>query len=247
MWGSLRAMNVRAAGTAAGEQPRAGKAVAKTADFKGALARAQAPFAPPPSRTQPAALAARPVGSGSLAAVPGLASFRGRIAAQESAGAGWSARNPASGALGRYQMLPVALKDIGWQDASGAWTGRAAALGIRSEADFLSSPAAQEAAMGQFLQRTEKQLAANGALGAAGTVVTATDGQPLPITEAGLVAAAHRRGAGAVARWLEHRTRTPDAPVPEATRAAFASVERRLRDFAGLSVAAGPAGASPSA
>ncbi|MFC7735699.1 hypothetical protein ACFQX4_07515 [Roseomonas sp. GCM10028921] len=94
-------MNVRAAGTTAGQQPRAGKAVAKTADLKGALARAQAPFAPLPSRPPLAALAARSAGGGSLAAGPGTASFRGRIAAQGSAGAGWSARNPASGALGR--------------------------------------------------------------------------------------------------------------------------------------------------
>ena len=101
--------------------------------------------------------------------------------------------------------------------------------------------------MSQYLQRTERQLAANGALGAAGRTVTATDGQPLAITEAGLVAAAHRRGAGAVARWLDHRTRTPDAPVPEASRTAFANVEQRLRDFAGVAYASGSRRVSPSA
>ncbi|WP_043836917.1 hypothetical protein [Muricoccus aerilatus] len=218
---------------------RAVKAVAKTADFKGALARAQAPFVP-----VRAAAAARPT-EATRAAGPDAA-FRNRIAAQESAAAGWGARNAASGALGRYQLLPVALRDIGWQDASGNWTERAAAAGVRSEADFLANPSAQEAAMGQYLARTERQLSANGALGAAGRTVKASDGQPVTLTEAGLVAAAHRRGAGAVARWLEHRTRTPDAPVPEASRAAFAGVERRLRDFSDLSYAA-RAGVSPSA
>ena len=219
-------MSTQAVQAMATRPARTGKAVAKTADFKAVLAQSQAPFPVQPTRTARAAPAAMQAGRGADS------SFRHRIAAQESAGAGWAARNPASGALGRYQILPVALRDIGWQGADGNWTGRAAALGVRSEADFLASPAAQEAAMGQFLERAERQLQANGALGAAGRTVTGTDGQPLAITEAGLVAAAHRRGAGAVARWVEHRTRTPDAPVPEASRAAFASVERRLRDFA---------------
>jgi hypothetical protein len=84
---------------------RTSKPVAKTADFKGLLARAQAPFDVQP---RPAALA-RGV---NLRA--GEDAFRSRIAALESAGSGWSARNAASGALGRYQFLPVALRDIGW-------------------------------------------------------------------------------------------------------------------------------------
>ena len=232
-------MSTQAVQALAPRTGRAVKAVAKTADFKGALARAQAPFVP-----VRAVAAARPAEASRVAGPD--AAFRNRIAAQESAGAGWGARNAASGALGRYQLLPVALRDIGWQDASGNWTERAAAAGVRSEADFLATPSAQEAAMGQYLARTERQLSANGALGAAGRTVKASDGQPVTLTEAGLVAAAHRRGAGAVARWLEHRTRTPDAPVPEASRAAFAGVERRLRDFADISYAA-RSGVSPSA
>ena len=251
-------MSTQAVQAAASRASRAGKAVAKTADFKGALARAQAPFIPMAQAARPAPRVQLAVAQ---AAVPlpraeaeprgavraGDAVFRGRIAAQESAGAGWAARNASSGALGRYQMLPVALRDIGWQGADGSWTGGASRYGIGSEADFLANPAAQEAAMSQYLQRTERQLAANGALGAAGRTVTATDGQPLAITEAGLVAAAHRRGAGAVARWLDHRTRTPDAPVPEASRTAFANVEQRLRDFAGVAYASGSRRVSPSA
>jgi hypothetical protein len=241
-------MSTQAVQSMAPRPNRAGKAVAKTADFKSALARAQAPFTPLPARMPRGGTAAAAAHPPARTVLAGEDAFRSRIAALESAGSNWSARNPTSGALGRYQFLPVALRDIGWQDASGAWTARAAAQGVQSEADFLASPAAQEAAMGQYLQRTERQLAANGALGAAGQTVTATDGQPLAITEAGLVAAAHRRGAGAVARWLEHRTRTPEAPVPEASRAAFAGVEQRLRDFAGVAYAArGRGGVSPSA
>ena len=232
---------------AAAQRPgRAVKTVAKTADFKGALARAQAPFAPAPARpAQIAASTATGTATGT-AAVGGDATFRGRIAALESAGAGWAARNPTSGALGRYQFMPIALRDIGWQDGTGAWTDRAAAAGVRSENDFLSNPTAQEKAMSDYLLRAEQQLSANGSLRAAGQTVTATDGRAVPLTEAGLVAAAHRRGAGAVARWLDHRTRTPEAPVPEATRVAFADVEQRLRDFAGVAYAT-RAGISPSA
>ena len=113
--------------------------------------------------------------------------FRNRIAALESAGAGWAARNPSSGALGRYQFMPIALRDIGWQDQAGGWTERAASAGVRSEADFLSNPAAQETAMSQYLMRAEQQLSANGALRAAGQTVTATN------TEAGVT---HRYTVG---------------------------------------------------
>ena len=238
----------RAAPVGGRRASRAGKPVAKTGDFKRALARAQAPFEVRiPARTAMAAAlpAARAV-STALPRTPDA--FRDRIAALESAGSGgWAARNPTSGALGRYQFVPVALQDIGWRDASGAWTERAAAHGVTSEETFLANPGAQEAAMAAYLGRTERMLAASGALSAAGTQVTGMDGAPLAVTESGLVAAAHRRGAGAVARWLEHRTRTPDAPVPDAQRAAFAQVEARVRDFAGVAYAGPPRAVATSA
>ena len=46
-----------------------------------------------------------------------------------------------------------------------------------------------------------------------GGTLRGLDGQEVPLTEGGLVAAAHRRGAGLLARWLQHRTETPDAPL----------------------------------
>ncbi|MFT8244776.1 hypothetical protein [Roseomonas sp. BN140053] len=268
-----------------------GKAVAKTADFKGALARAQAPF--PPARPQAArinaqslallaqaeansqardaAAAARslartaagpdrtaaPAGvqvvalrtpaPRAFAAAPGAgeAELRARIALLESGqepGMGYGARNASSGALGRYQFMPVALRDIGWQDAQGRWTDTAARQGVTSDAGFLGNAAAQEAAMDTYLQRKASQLTANGSMATVGQVLPGLDGQPVPLTEAGLVAAAHRRGAATVARWLEHRARTPDAPLSPAQRNAFNNVEQRLRDFAGV-----PYGATRSA
>lgn len=166
------------------------------------------------------------------------AGFADRIALRESSaqrpGQGYGARNPRSGALGRYQITPQALRDLGWQDAEGRWTPRAARHGAASEAAFLASPAAQEAALAGVLRRNERQLDRNGSLARAGGVVTGLDGGAVPLTEAGLVAAAHRRGAGSVARYLAHRTTTPDAQLGPAERRAFAAVEGRLREFADL-------------
>lgn len=147
---------------------------------------------------------------------------------------GYAVRNTRSGALGRYQMLPIALRDIGWMDASGGWTSRAAAAGVRSTADFLARPAAQEAAMADYLRRAEQQLSANGALDKAGRRLRGLDGQPILLTRTGLVAAAHRQGAGAVAKWLEHRMEQPAAPLSPAERSRFQSIETRLRNFASL-------------
>ena len=48
--------------------------------------------------------------------------------------------------------------------------------------------------MGAYLRRAETLLERNGSLSRSGGAVTGLDGTPVPLTEAGLVAAAHRRG-----------------------------------------------------
>jgi hypothetical protein len=185
----LRAMD-RTTGIAQGGIARPGGAALRTAKanaFKQAMARAMEGAGPPARLPTPA---------------PRLAenAFRARIAFAESSARapdqGLGARNPTSGALGRYQITPQALRDLGWQDAGGRWTALAARNGVRSEADFLASAPAQEAAMAAYLRRAEQQLDRNGSLARAGSTVTGLDGQAVPLTEAGLVAAAHRRGAG---------------------------------------------------
>lgn len=216
-----------------------------------AVRRAEAPATPPPARraaggfrlalagAERAIPAARP---GSLGGRPWEAApngeFRARIAAAERSAEhpnnGYGQVNGRSGALGRYQFLPSTLMDMGWKDASGAWTERA---GVRGDAEFLGSPQAQEAAFTAFLRRVETQLERNGALGRQGGAVQGLDGAAVPLTEAGLMAAAHRRGAGMLARYLQHRTETPDAPLRPALRRAFEAVERRLRDFADVGYA----------
>ncbi len=164
--------------------------------------------------------------------------FRQRIAeaerSAEHAQGGYGLRNPRSGALGRYQMLPSTLQDLGWRNSAGSWTDLAARHGVRSEADFLGNHGAQETAMSMFLRRVETQLERNGAAARQGATLRGIGGQEIQLTEAGLVAAAHRRGSGMVARWIAHRSDTPDAPLSAGQRAAFAQVERRLADFAAL-------------
>ena len=227
----------------------------KHRDFKPALARAQPPATPSPARPvlQPAVargpapaatpVIARPVLPGELQS-PALrpweaqsnAAFRQRIAeaerSAEHARDGYGLRNATSGALGRYQFLPVALRDIGWMDADGRWTEAAARHGATDEGAFLANAPAQEAALSAYLARQEAILDRMGALGAVGTTLTGLDGQPITLTEGALVAAAHRRGASVLARYIAHRTDTPDAPLTPAQRSAFASVEARLRGFA---------------
>jgi len=161
--------------------------------------------------------------------------FRQRIAqaerSAEQAQHGYGLRNPRSGALGRYQFLPNTLLDIGWKDARGGWTATAQRAGVTSDAEFLASPSAQEAAFSAYLRRTETLIDRNGALGQQGRVLRGLHGEDVALTESGMVAAAHRRGAGTLARYIAHRTNTPDAPLSRRDRSAFLAVETRLRNF----------------
>ena len=169
--------------------------------FKQAMLRAmegrspQPPAAAPPARPAATAQAPRPAPAVAQPAPPRApaamaaerpTAFHQLIARLESSAPsrpdqGYGARNPASGALGRYQLLPVALRDIGWQDAAGQWTPLAASHGVRSEGEFLGTPAAQEAAMAAFLRRAEVQLERNGSLARSGGSVAGLDGGAVPL------------------------------------------------------------------
>lgn len=174
--------------------------------------------------------------------------FRQRIAqaerSAEHARDGYGSRNTSSGALGRYQFLPNSLLDLGWKNAQGGWTPLAQRHGVGSEADFLASPAAQEAAMSHFLRRVEVQLERNGVMTRQGAAVRGLNGEEITLTEGGMVAAAHRRGSGMLARYLAHRTNTPDAPLSARERSAFQAVERRLQDFGQVAYASMRPGAN---
>lgn len=167
--------------------------------------------------------------------------FRQRIAqaerSAEQARDGYGVRNPTSGALGRYQFLPNSLLDLGWKNSQGGWTPLAERHGVHSEADFLANPGAQEAAMSHFLRRVEVQLERNGVMARQGGAVQGLNGQEITLTEGGMVAAAHRRGSGMLARYLAHRTNTPEATLSARERSAFQAVERRLQDFSQVAYA----------
>lgn len=170
-------------------------------------------------------------------------SWRQQIAAEETRrsdgdfGYGMSGQ-PGSSALGRYQLLRDPLIDAGWRDrVSSAWSARARSAGVTSDAEFLANPVAQETAFNDVLRANERQLRANGAMGFDGQRLTGLRGGEVPITEAGLAAAAHREGARTVRRYLDHRAANLPAPPAIAGRrgdlSRFNEVERRLQGFAG--------------
>ena len=222
----------------------------KDRDFKPALARVRPPAAPNPARAAPAATppataqapaigaVSTPTQAAALRAWEGRpnAAFRQRIAEAERSAEhqqdGHGLRNASSGALGRYQFVPMALRDIGWMDAEGGWTEAPAGHGVANEGGFLAGPAAQEAAMSAFLARQGAILDRGGTSAVAGKTITGLDGSPIALTEGALVAAAHRRGVGMLAQYLAQRRNTPDAALTPARRSAFESVEHRLRGFA---------------
>lgn len=177
------------------------------------------------------------------------AEFRRAIHRKESDGAGndgYAASG--NGAYGRYQMRVPALQDAGLIDRDGRWTGK---YGLNSFEDFLRAPEAQEKAFADFMARTEGYVrqAASGFEGREIEGKLAT----FKVTEAGLVAAAHRQGAGMLAPYFEFQKdnnwksgdfeNIPDRVVaqiaklqegidnPKPAKEVLASIETRLREF----------------
>lgn len=170
--------------------------------------------------------------------------WREQIAAEETRRStgdfGYGARNSGgSSALGRYQLLRDPLIDAGWRDPeTGNWTQRAREAGVRNDAEFLANPAAQEAALTDVMRRNEAQLRSNGSYNFVGRQLPGLrGGDSIIISESGLNAAAHREGARAVRRYLEHRSLNLPQPAPVEGRGSLSSfnqVEHRLRAFAGI-------------
>ncbi len=141
-------------------------------------------------------------------------------------------------ALGRYQLVRDAREDIGLQDAQGRWTGK---WGVNSAEEFLNNPVAQEKAMDAFLERTEIQLK-NKPTRPLDRIGTKVQGvlAPFEITEAGLLAAGHRRGTGMVSQYVRDMAangwRSDEARWAEKNRLGqFREVEKRLREFEDVS------------
>lgn len=183
---------------------------------------------------------------------PVHADFRREIHKKESEGAansGYGASH--NGAYGRYQMRVPALKDAGLIGEDGRWTGK---YGLRSEQDFLRNPEAQEKAFADFMARTEGYVRQF----ASGFEGRRIEGKvaPFEVTEAGLVAAAHRQGAGMLVPYFEFQKdnnwksgnfeKISDSVVaqiaklqegvanPQSADKVLRSIETRLREFSGI-------------
>jgi hypothetical protein len=131
-------------------------------------------------------------------------------------------------ALGRYQMRFVGLQAAGMIDAAGNWTGK---YGIYSRKQLLANPVAQEQALTDLLNDTERQLRINGSMRYVGSEIEGQRAR-FTITRAGLVAAAHREGAGATHAYLSTAASYGFVTRGRQLNRAGLSVETRLRTFA---------------
>jgi len=172
--------------------------------------------------------------------------FREKLHRHESEGKpnqGYEAKN--GDALGRYQMTPPALKDAGYMDAKGKWTGKD---GIKSEQDFLKNPEIQEKALTEFMAKVEGYVRTSGLNSREGKEIDGIRNK-FEVTENGIMAAAHRRGASATDAYFQHQEKNGwksqfDKIDPAIARQAdpkhdgqeakqvFMSIETRLRQFA---------------
>ena len=134
-------------------------------------------------------------------------------------------------ALGRYQMTPGGLQAAGMIDRSGAWTGK---YGIHSRSQFLANPDAQERALSDFLDATERQLRAAGAFEHIGDSIDGIRDR-FTVTRAGLIAAGHREGATATAGYLAKVAANGFSSKGLQLSDAQLAIETHLRIFADVS------------
>jgi hypothetical protein len=123
------------------------------------------------------------------------------------------------------------LRAIGIIDADSSWTGK---YNIRSPVQFLASPEAQERALTDFLNDTERQLRAFGAFEFIGTTIDGRRGR-FTVTRAGLIAAGHRQGAPATRDYLITLQENGFSSARAQLTWRGLRVETRLRIFAGAS------------
>ena len=136
------------------------------------------------------------------------------------------------GYAGKYQMGEVALIDAGYykksgkynNDWKGTFTGRDNVYSIQ---DFLNNPAAQENAQLSYKRRQWLYLKAVGADKFAGKFING-----YVITQSGLLAGAHLKGAGGVIEYLKSNG------LKNPKDAFGTSVESYIKNFGGYDVSA---------
>lgn len=127
--------------------------------------------------------------------------FKEKLAQRESSG-DYKAKNKL-GYLGKYQFGKLALIDAGYKDKKGNWTGKD---GIKSEEDFLNNKEAQESAMDRYTKLQRGYLKSHG-----GSDFIGKEFKGIPVTESGLVAAAHLVGAKKLSESLKKGEDPKDA------------------------------------
>jgi hypothetical protein len=128
-------------------------------------------------------------------------------------------------------MKQDARRAAGMVDANGHWTGK---YGVRSDAQFLANPEAQEKALTDFLNDTERQLRANGSFDFVGTTIDGRRAR-FTVTRAGLIAAGHRQGAGNTHGYLVSAESYGFVTRGFRSRPEYLAVETRLRIFSSAS------------
>jgi hypothetical protein len=154
--------------------------------------------------------------------------FREKIGKLESTG-DYRSKNK-QGFLGKYQMGETALQDTGHKDGKGNWTGKD---GIHSDEDFFANKNVQENIFDQYIAIQESYLSRFGAYKYLETKpYPGVLGLGVKISESGLAAAAHRRGARAVKRYLEFQAANGwSSDFPPAKARIFKEIEKRIREF----------------
>lgn len=141
----------------------------------------------------------------------------------------WNKTGGGIGALGRYQIRQDGLKDAGFINKNGQWTGKG---NVRSIEEFLRSPEAQNLALRDYSAKLDQQLKSKGLEDRIGQTVKGVLGD-IEISRGALAAAGHRHGAGGVRsyfRWLdqhEGNSRDHVADMPSQLK----EIETRLRTF----------------
>jgi hypothetical protein len=153
-------------------------------------------------------------------------SFRRKIAHLETRG---SYTEVNGDAIGKYQFQNRALVDTGYMDEDENWTGKG---GIESDEDFLNDPDVQEKAFDEFMDVLDGQLGRKGSYDHLGTEFPGVLGKGIVITKNGLIAAAHRAGAGAVSQYLAwQRKNNWSSNFRPEDAIKFKQVEKRIREF----------------
>ena len=162
-------------------------------------------------------------------------SYRNEIAKAEQS-KNYQALSPSGEAWGRYQLTPIARRDIGLERLDGSLTGK---YGVNTKKEFLNDPVAQEQAFADVMKRNEEQLRDknNNTVQYIGQQIDGVKAK-FKISLSGLLAAAHRRGAGAVRQYLDHQKANKWISNPKTFPAGpriFKSIETRLRTFENIS------------